>query len=80
MKALDGVTPFEAWTGEKPSVAHLHEFRCDVWVLDESKNRSKLSLKLKKMRFTGFVDGLKSICYYDTSTRSIKILFSIFHN
>ena len=41
MRALDGTTPFEAWTGKKPSVAHLYEFRCDIWVLDESKTRSK---------------------------------------
>lgn len=34
-KALDGITPYEAWTGTKPSVVHLREFECDVWVLDE---------------------------------------------
>ena len=72
-KALDGTTPFEAWTGEKPSVAHLHEFGCDIWVLDESKNRLKLSLKSKKMKFTRFMDRLRLIRYYDANTRSIKI-------
>lgn len=73
-RALDGKTPYEAWTGQKLDVVHLHEFGCDVWVLDESKNRSKLSLKSKKMKFTGFMDGSKSIHYYDTATQSIKIL------
>ena len=72
-RALNGATPFEAWTGEKPSVAHFHEFRCNIWVLDESKNRSKLSPKSKKMKFTRFMDGLKSICHYDAVTRSIKV-------
>ena len=72
-QALDGTTPFEAWTGEKPSVGHLCEFGCDIWVLDESKNRSKLSLRSNKMKFTGFMDGLKSICYYDAATRLIKV-------
>jgi Reverse transcriptase (RNA-dependent DNA polymerase) len=72
-RALDGTTPYEAWTGQKPNVAHLREFGCDVWVLDESKNRSKLSPKSKKMKFTGFMDGSKSIRYYDAATRSIKI-------
>ena len=67
------MTPFEAWTGEKPSVGHLREFGCDVWVLDESKNRSKLSLRSNKMKFTGFMDGSKSIQYYDAATRLIKV-------
>jgi hypothetical protein len=67
------MTPYEAWTGQKPDVAHLREFGCDVWVLDESKNRSKLSPKSKKMKFTGFMDGSKSIRYYDAATRSIKM-------
>jgi hypothetical protein len=75
--ALDGKTPYEAWTGQKPDVAHLREFRCDVWVLDESKNRSQLSPKSKKMKFTGFMDGSKSICYYDAATLSIEILHSM---
>jgi len=73
MRALDGMTPFEAWTGEKPSMGHLREFGCNVWVLDESNNRSKLSLRSNKMKFTGFMDGLKSIRYYDAATRSIKV-------
>ena len=72
-RALDGMTPFEAWTGEKPGMGHLCEFGCDVWVLDESKNRSKLSLRSNKMKFTGFMDGSKSIWYYDATTRLIKV-------
>ena len=67
------MTPFEAWTGEKPSVGHLREFGCDVWVLDESKNRSKLSPRSNKMKFTRFMDGSKSIRYYDAATRLIKV-------
>jgi transposase InsO family protein len=35
-RALEGKTPYEAWFGKRPSVAHLREFGCDVWVLDES--------------------------------------------
>jgi len=42
IRALKGKTPYEAWTGKKLDVTHFMEFGCDVWVLDESKNRSKL--------------------------------------
>jgi hypothetical protein len=71
-RALEGKTPYEAWTGKKPDVSHLREFGCDVWVLDESKNRSKLSPKSNKFIFTGFNDGSKSVRYYDAKTRTIK--------
>ena len=57
-RALNGKTPYEAWHGTKPNVS---QFRCDVWVLDESKNRTKLDLKSKKMILVGFMDGSKFI-------------------
>jgi len=68
-----GMTPLEAWSGTKPDVSHLQEFSCDVWILDEDKNRSKLALKSKKMIFTGFEDGPKAVHYYDAATQKIKV-------
>ena len=67
------MTPYEAWNGHKPAVAHLREFGSDVWVLDESNNRSKLGPRSKKMKLTGFLEGSKSIRYYDAAMRSIKV-------
>ena len=29
-KAAKGITPFEAWTGEKPNVEHLRAFASDT--------------------------------------------------
>ena len=52
--ALNMKTPYKAWHESKPNVSHLWEFRSDVWVLDESKSRLKLTL-------VGFMDGSKSI-------------------
>lgn len=71
-RALDGMTPHEAWFGKKPDVSHLREFGCDVWVHDETKNLSKLKPRAQKMIFMGFNDGSKSIRYYDPSKRNIK--------
>ena len=31
-KAIDGMTPYEAWTGAKPTVKHLRVFGCDAFV------------------------------------------------
>ena len=72
-RALEGKTPYEAWHGKRPSVAHLREFGCDVWVLDESKKRTKLDPKSTKMKFMGFMDGSKSIRYYDPTNRNVKV-------
>jgi len=69
---LKGLTPYEAWHGHKPDVSHLREFGCDIWILDESKNRSKLQPKSHKMVFVGFDDSAKCICYYDKTTRCVK--------
>jgi len=51
-----------------PDVSHLREFGHDVWVLDETKNRSKLTPKSNKLIFVGFHDGSKSVHYYDAKT------------
>ena len=68
-----GMTPLEAWSGIKPDVSHLREFGCDVWILNEDKNRLKLAPKSKKMIFTGFEDGPKAVHYYDAVTQKIKV-------
>jgi hypothetical protein len=73
MRALDGMTPEEAWTGRKPDVSHLREFGCPVWVRDEGGNLSKLLLRANEFIFIGFEDGPKAICYYDAQKRRIKV-------
>ena len=72
-RALKGKTPYEAWFGKKPDVSHFREFGCDVWVLDETENLSKIKPRSKKMVFMGFNDGSKSIRYYDPTKRNIKV-------
>jgi len=58
--ALKSMTPYEAWTGKKPDVSHLHEFGCNIWVLNKTKNKSKLAPRLKKMIFVGFKSEIES--------------------
>ena len=72
-QALKGKTPYKAWHKLIPSVAHLREFGSDIWILDESKNRSKLNPKSKKTVFVRFMDGSKSVHYYDAKRRNIKV-------
>ena len=72
-RALKGKTPHEAWTRKKPDVSHFREFGSDVWILDESKNRSKLTPKSKKMVFVGFMEGPRAVRYWDKERRAIKV-------
>ena len=77
---LNGLTLYEAWTGKKPNVSHLQEFGCDVWVLDETKNKSKLALRSRKMVFVGFENGSKAVRYWNKVTRKIKVLRNVAFN
>lgn len=73
MRALEGKTPEEAWTKTKPNVSHLKEFGCDVWILTEGQNLSKLEPKSKKFIFVGYLDGPKAVKYYDPRLRQIRV-------
>ena len=72
-RALKEKTPYEAWNKKKPDVTFLREFGSEVWVLDESRNRSKLEAKAKKVVFVGIMEGSKAIRYWDKVARSIKV-------
>jgi hypothetical protein len=78
--ALPGKTPFEAYHGKKPDISHLREFGCDVWVLDESVGRSKLSARANKMVFVGYQEGSRAIRYYDPKMRNIKVSRNVTFN
>ena len=72
--ALEGQTPLEWWSGTRPNVAHLHEFRGPVWILNEGPNQSKLVPKSSQHTFMGFEDSPKAIRYYDARTRQVRLL------
>jgi transposase InsO family protein len=71
-RALEGKTPHEAWTGQKPDVAHLREFGSSVWIKIET-DIGKLSPRATKHIFVGFEDGSKAVKYYDARTRNVKV-------
>ena len=61
-KAVTGMTPFEAWTGEKPSVDHLRTFGCTAYAKDE---RKKLDSKARKYILLGYGNETKGYRLYD---------------
>jgi hypothetical protein len=72
-KALDNMTPFEAWHGKKPKVNHLKVFGCLAHVKVVGPNVNKLSDKSKKMIFIGYESGIKGYRLFDPTTNSLVI-------
>ncbi|KAI0995437.1 hypothetical protein K3495_g12742 [Podosphaera aphanis] len=71
-KVLDGKTPMEALSGNRPDLSSAQEFGEDVYIFEEL-SRAKIQPKARKCRFTGFEEGPKAIRYYDATTRRIKV-------
>ena len=53
-KALQSITPYEAWHGRKPCVAHLRVFGCLAYALVPVQHRRKLDDKAVKCIFVGY--------------------------
>ena len=73
-KAVTEMTPYEAWTTKKPSVAHLRVFSCDAYTHIPKDERGKLDPKAKKCIFVGYREETKGYRLYDPVRA--KIIFS----
>ncbi|BBH04613.1 multidrug resistance-associated protein 9 [Prunus dulcis] len=70
-KSLEKMTPFEAYTGRKPGIAHLKVFGCLCHVLIPSVLRHKLEENSHKCIFVGYGLCEKGYRLYDPKTRKI---------
>ena len=71
--AVKGMTQFEAWTGEKPTVEHLRVFGCEKAHVAKS-DRRELDVKSSKcilLRYSNETKGYR--LYY---LRHAKVLYS----
>ena len=58
-KALDGMTPYEAWHGRKPAVSHLRVFGCLTFA-KELGHIGKLDDRSTPRVFIGYAEGSKA--------------------
>ena len=72
-KAVKGMTPYEAWFGEKPDLSHLRIFGCPAMVHIPSQKRRKWDHKSTKMLFMGYCAETKAYRFFNPSTRKIVI-------
>jgi len=54
-RSLDGCTPYEAWNGSKPDLAHIKVFGCDAYLFVPDEKRGKLQAKSQKCVLMGYV-------------------------
>ena len=59
-KVVLNKTPYEAWSGKKPSVEHLKIFGCIVYVLINAHERHKLEEKSINCIFIGYCSQTKA--------------------
>ncbi len=72
--AVNGMTPHEAFTGEKPSVQHLKVFGCDAYIHVPKDERKKLDAKAKKCTLLGYGTETKGYRLYNHE--SCRVFYS----
>jgi transposase InsO family protein len=70
-KSLEGKTPYEAWHGRTPAVAHLRTFDCLVYV-KELSHVGKLDDRSTPGVFIGYADRVKGYRILDPTTRRVR--------
>ena len=72
-KALQSITPYEAWHGKKPSIGHLRVFGCLAYALVSMKQCRKLDDKAVKCIFVGYSAESKGYRLYHPQSKHILI-------
>ena len=71
--AVQGKTPFEAWTGRKPSLEHLRVFGCPAYAHIPQEKRTKLDAKAIKCIMVGYSNTQKAYRLYQADARKIIV-------
>lgn len=65
------MTPYEAWTGEKPLVDHLRAFGCQAYAQIPKDERKKLNSKSRKCILLGYGTEMKDYRLYDPQRQKV---------
>ena len=69
-KATDK-TPYEIWTGKKPSLKHLHIWGCPVEARPYRPNEKKLNSRTISCYFIRYSKRSRGYKFYDPTTKAI---------
>lgn len=70
-KAVPNMTPEEAWSGLKPSVAHLRAFGCKAYAHIPKQKRNKFDSKSLECIFVGYLNNSKGYRLFNPITRTV---------
>jgi hypothetical protein len=72
-KSNGNKTPYEWWTGSKPTVSHLRVFGCIAHVKVAKPNMQKLEDRSQSLIFVGYEPGFAAYRCYNPSTKHVHI-------
>jgi len=72
-KVLGDVTPYESWTGRKPSLRHLKVFGCISQARFSAPHLKKLDDRSNALVYFGVEEGSKAHRLYDPDTNKIIV-------
>jgi hypothetical protein len=75
-KALNGMTPYEAWHGRKPTISHLQVFGCLAFI-KELGHISKLDDRSTLGVFIGYAEGSKAYHILDPRTQCVRMTHDV---
>ena len=64
-------TPYELWTGKKPSLKHFHIWGCPAEARPYRPNEKKLDSRTISCYFIGYSERSRGYKFYDPTTKSI---------
>jgi hypothetical protein len=74
------MTPYEAWLGRKPTIAHYRAPGCDAWYHVPKHQRKKLQFKGKRAIFIGYANNQKAYKLWDPSLKQVIISRAVLFN
>ncbi|KAG6531657.1 hypothetical protein ZIOFF_005473 [Zingiber officinale] len=72
-KALGERTPFEAWMGRKPHLAHLKVFGCIAYAKNTTPHLKKLDERSSPMVYLGVEEGCKAHRLFDPRHNKLQV-------
>ena len=73
-------TPYELWTGKKPTLDHVRTFGSIAYMHVPQEKRTKLEKKSKKMILVGYDGNSTNYRLFDIETKKIKISRNVLFN
>ena len=70
-RALNGMTPHEAFWGKRPDVSDLQEFGIDCWVLRPEQQQNKIEAKSDRHVFVGISENGRAYRCYNPHTHQV---------